>query len=181
MINISSPKRQNNKDNFLNDIYPYYAGYSPKFVFDTLTSFKLKKGSFILDPWNGSGTTTRVASKLGYKSIGFDINPVMVIVSRTHEIDRNSIDSVIPLSKEIEQIAKNCSVCIDIDKDPLITWMVAKSVTGFRKIEYAVQRLLLDYENYVSLSERKGLSNVSSITAFFYVALFRTLKLCLLF
>ena len=36
----------------------------------------------ILDPWNGSGTTTYAASQLGYTSRGLDLNPVMNIVAR---------------------------------------------------------------------------------------------------
>lgn len=52
--------------------YRYYAGYSRAFVTDTIDHLGLTKGSTILDPWNGSGTTTAVAAEAGYEVVGFD-------------------------------------------------------------------------------------------------------------
>jgi hypothetical protein len=40
----------------------------------------------VLDPWNGSGTTTLVAQKLGIKSFGLEINPVMTIHARAKNL-----------------------------------------------------------------------------------------------
>lgn len=47
--------------------YRYYAGYSTGFVRDTLRSLPLPENSLILDPWNGSGTTTYVAAQTGLR------------------------------------------------------------------------------------------------------------------
>ena len=45
-------------------IYHYYAGYSDEFVEDIIKSyFSLSTKDTILDLWNGSGTTTKVAYK----------------------------------------------------------------------------------------------------------------------
>ncbi|MDH4378379.1 MAG: DNA methyltransferase [Vampirovibrionales bacterium] len=55
----------------------YYAAYSEGFVEDVIRSLKLPKDAVILDPWNGSGTTTLVASRLKFNSIGFDLNPAV--------------------------------------------------------------------------------------------------------
>ena len=62
------------------EIYPYYAGFSRMFAEDAIEwATDGDKEKVVLDPWNGSGTTTRTASQLGIGSVGFDLNPVMVL------------------------------------------------------------------------------------------------------
>ena len=63
--------------------YPYYAGYAQGFVSDVIDFLNIKTNQIILDPWNGSGTTTQVAAQKNIMSYGFDINPVMVTVSKS--------------------------------------------------------------------------------------------------
>ena len=67
---IPSPKRRPSADGF-QQLYPYYAGFPELFVHALLTSSLVKPGGFIYDPWNGSGTTTAVASRLGLPAVGF--------------------------------------------------------------------------------------------------------------
>ena len=50
--------------------YYYKEGFSPNLVEKAIEYADLKKDSIILDPFNGSGTTTLTASLNGYKSIG---------------------------------------------------------------------------------------------------------------
>jgi len=61
--------------------FPYYAGYSSEFVRKALSGLGVTPGCTVLDPWNGSGTTTSVADALGFRAIGFDINPVAALVA----------------------------------------------------------------------------------------------------
>jgi DNA modification methylase len=63
------------------DWYNYYAGYSHTFTKAIIETCELNKDSVILDPWNGAGTSTLVASMSGYHSIGVDLNPVMKVIS----------------------------------------------------------------------------------------------------
>jgi hypothetical protein len=63
-------------------IYPYYAGFSTTFAQTMLRQMGVGRGSRVLDPWNGTGTTTAAARALGATSTGVDINPVLNIVSR---------------------------------------------------------------------------------------------------
>lgn len=65
--------------------FRYYAGFSLDFARSMLLSFA-KPGHVVLDPWNGTGTTTYAASLLGIDSIGIDANPAMVLVARAREI-----------------------------------------------------------------------------------------------
>jgi len=62
--------------------YHYYAGFSPDFVGDVLKHLGATKSDIVIDPWNGSGTTTLVCAKQGIPSTGFDLSPAMVVVSK---------------------------------------------------------------------------------------------------
>ena len=50
--------------------------FGPDLVQEMLSSLKCSPDNVILDPFAGVGTTNIVAQKLGYESVGFDINPV---------------------------------------------------------------------------------------------------------
>lgn len=54
----------------------YKQGYSGNLVKELILREKPSKKYYVLDPFSGVGTTNLVAQGLGYKSIGFDINPV---------------------------------------------------------------------------------------------------------
>jgi len=82
--------------------FDYKQGYSAEMVRKILLKDKPPKETFILDPFVGVGTTSVVAQSLGYKSIGFDINPVAAFAAKvkTEFYDENDI-------KEIENNIKN--------------------------------------------------------------------------
>lgn len=61
--------------------YYYKEGFSPNLVEKAIEYADLKKDSIILDPFNGSGTTTLTASLNGYKSIGIEVNPFTSFLS----------------------------------------------------------------------------------------------------
>ncbi|CUU10342.1 DNA methylase, partial [Candidatus Kryptobacter tengchongensis] len=63
------------------NLYPYKGKFYPRVVRTLINAFKLKEGSIILDPFNGSGTTTHEASLMGIKSVGIDITPMGIIIS----------------------------------------------------------------------------------------------------
>lgn len=102
-------------------LFPYYAGFSEEFAFDVIQ--REATGSYrVLDPWNGSGTTTYACDKLGIHASGVDLNPVMVVVSKA----RNS--SLADLKKSKQKLKKLNSSCIDMHDetntdDPLTTWI----------------------------------------------------------
>ena len=56
--------------------FDYKQGYSAELVESILEKEAPSKKCYVLDPFAGVGTTNVVAQALGYKSIGFDINPV---------------------------------------------------------------------------------------------------------
>ncbi|MDP9901293.1 DNA methyltransferase [Variovorax ginsengisoli] len=57
--------------------YKYYAGFSSEFVEDIVNRYA-RQGCRVLDPWNGSGTTTAVCAQRGIQSFGVDINPATI-------------------------------------------------------------------------------------------------------
>jgi hypothetical protein len=63
-------------------LYPYYAGYSEAFVDWALDRMDATAGESLLDPWNGTGTTTAVGAARGLIVTGIDINPVLSFVAR---------------------------------------------------------------------------------------------------
>lgn len=75
--------------------FPYREGYSLKLVKEFIS--KLPKGSIIVDPFCGCGTTLIAAQELGFESYGFDINPMSVLVSRvkTRNYSKKQQDSIL--------------------------------------------------------------------------------------
>ena len=71
--------------------YPYYAGFSYKFATAVLSSLRLRSGATIVDPWNGSGTTTVAAAHLGYKTIGLDLNPATLPIAKAKLVNREQL------------------------------------------------------------------------------------------
>lgn len=70
--------------------FEYKQGYSENLVRKIIQENRVDKDTYVLDPFAGVGTTNLVAQSLGYKSIGFDINPVAILAARvktTHYSD----------------------------------------------------------------------------------------------
>ena len=65
----------------LQDIHPYPAKFIPEIPRQIISEIGLKKGTAILDPFCGSGTTLMVAQSLGIPSVGIDLNPIACLIS----------------------------------------------------------------------------------------------------
>src|SRR4051812_1038303 len=84
--------------------YRYYAGYSSEFVKDAIAWLDLPaRGATVLDPWNGSGTTTSTVYEQHHQAIGFDANPAMVVVARAR-IASSQACSIRALAYEIASL-----------------------------------------------------------------------------
>lgn len=64
------------------NLYPYKGKFYPRVVRTLINAFSLTQNDLILDPFNGSGTTTHEASLMGIESVGIDITPIGVIISK---------------------------------------------------------------------------------------------------
>lgn len=96
-MRVPSAKRWASTLNGLHSWFPYYAGFSPDFVKQALSELDLPREAIVLDPMNGSGTSTVVAQALGYCAIGFDLNPAMAWIagakdaSAAHWVDLDAL------------------------------------------------------------------------------------------
>ncbi len=174
-MSFSSPKRNSSAARGKAAWYSYYAGFSPKFVENTLEALALPAKSRLLDPWNGSGTTTEVANENGFVGVGYDINPAMVLVAKARLLTATIRPSHKSLCANILNAAKILSVELASD-DPLRLWFQPSSASYLRKIEVAIQRLLVPSDCYSTISSLSDLLTISSLAAFFYVALFRVVR-----
>lgn len=175
---IRNPKRDSKIENQEN-LFPYYAGFSSKFVSEILESSGLNNNMTVVDPWNGSGTTTTTASSRGVRAYGYDLNPVMVIAAKANLLKDSELSSITPLAYDIisraEHITDVSALALD-DDDSLNIWFLPSYARGFRKIEMAVQKILVDATHYRSLTENGNVDDLSCLASFYYVALFRCIR-----
>ena len=84
LVNFSTSKKETLQNWFL-----YKQGYSTELVSRILNKKKLKKSSFILDPFCGVGTTNVVCNNYGYKNIGIDVNPIAILAAKVKNRNYN--------------------------------------------------------------------------------------------
>jgi DNA modification methylase len=93
------------------NLYPYKGKFYPRIVRTLINAFKLDHNSIILDPFNGSGTTTHEASLMGIKSVGIDVSPMGITVSKLKNdllfIDERKLDFTQEELQEILQAIEN--------------------------------------------------------------------------
>lgn len=157
--------------------YNYYAGYSEQFVHDIFQKFSLSSDQVVLDPWNGAGTTTQIANDIGIVSYGYDINPVMTIVAKARLLDPSVKQSLKSIGSDILCKANNkCSISNMHNAESLQTWFTNRTAMHLRRIELSIQRLLIDDRLYRIIFCESSLDFLSSLSSFFYVALFQTVR-----
>lgn len=85
--------------------FRYREGYSTKLVEAQLN--ELPSGKLIVDPFCGSGTTLLTAKNFGYQSIGIDVNPLSVFVTKTktRNYSRSHISSFEEVCKKIKKLS----------------------------------------------------------------------------
>jgi hypothetical protein len=155
--------------------YPYYAGYADSFVAKIVESLPADVGT-ILDPWNGSGTTTSVATAQGLKSRGLDLNPAAVVIAKARLLGADVVDSLVPLAAEIVSRAERDREPNESEADSLSLWFQPRAARFIRAIERRIYRVLVDSSGAGRAIDRDGLIGLSPLAAFFYLALFRTVR-----
>ncbi|MBT3323644.1 hypothetical protein HOG31_02305 [archaeon] len=71
-----------NKTQPIHNWFDYKQGYASLLINKIIEKESPGKNEFVLDPFCGVGTTNVVAQSMGFKSIGFDINPVATLASK---------------------------------------------------------------------------------------------------
>jgi hypothetical protein len=150
--------------------YRYYAGYSAGFVEQALNQLA-GPAELVLDPWNGTGTTTVVAASQRVPAVGFDVNPALVVVARARLLGAGVWASIDPLGQDVVSHAAS----VDMGEDPLLFWFTPQAAGSLRGLQQSVHRLLVD-PGSASRPPYHGASGMSTLAAFFYTVLFRTVR-----
>jgi hypothetical protein len=170
---ITNPKRRSAVQAGRDQWFPYYAGFSSEFARQLIASGALAEGATLMDPWNGSGTTTASAALNGCKAVGFDLNPVMAVVAKARLLPQHEVASIAPLLADILKKAALARGGPD-GGDPLQIWFAPDAATAVRRIEQAIYRLLVSATDDGGVLD--SVQDLSSLAAFFYVALFGAVR-----
>src|SRR3989442_4704822 len=176
---IRSPKRKPRAQPSRSDWLRYYADFSSEFVQDVISHLDLDSDATLLDPWLGGGTTAEVATAKGIRFKGYDINPVMLLVSRARTIPTEAATQIPGLveliTRSYKKRIKNVQQS-DACTDQLEQWLQPASARAFRILERSVENCLSEPEliSRVPLWRRTG--QASPMLSLFYIALFRTLR-----
>ena len=144
--------------------YRYYAGYSRSFVYDILSRWP--SHALVLDPWNGSGTTTTVAAESRLDCVGVDLNPAMVVVARAALLCDEDILMIRRQTRELREL-RSASVPVAPD-DPLLEWLDRSSVARLR----ALQTALIGSARLSTLD----IADLGPVQAFWLTLLFNTVR-----
>lgn len=164
-IMFKSPKRADEEEKQVG-VYDYYASYSHSFVRDFLLRLNLPKNSVVLDPWNGSGSTTYIASMEGYKAIGVDLNPVMKIISISKLANRKEISLAITRCKFLR---KEITKKYISPNDCLLLWFKEETANYIRYIDsylFAHKKIMPNTK----------IDKVDAVQSIIYLALFQIVR-----
>jgi DNA modification methylase len=175
LIVVECPKRASDRKSEAGETYSYYAGFSLHFAEELLRYLPLQDDAIVMDPWNGAGTTTVAATRVGLRSVGFDLNPAMVVVAKARLLSPLTYPSVLPIWNKIKVEAAKHSSYNWVGRDPMRDWLTDGAVRSFRSLELAIRSHLV--EGAVDLSNgTRDCEQLSDLAAFFYVALFRVAR-----
>ncbi|THD60599.1 DNA methyltransferase [Phenylobacterium sp.] len=99
-------------------IHPFPARMAPELALQALGF--VPEGGVVVDPMMGSGTVIRQAADLGRKAIGFDLDPLAVLMSRTWTtpVEDARVGAIYDRAKTLALAAKPCDVALPwIDED----------------------------------------------------------------
>lgn len=169
--NIRSAKRGKNERNGVHNWHPYYASYSENFVEDMLDYLGADESSIVLDPWMGSGTTALVCQKRGIKSLGIDINPVMVIFSKakTRQLMELNLEQI---GYDIMDTASTLKLDRGefLNNEDTLEFVSAKDLNTLNKIQLAIDNICKNKSR--SANEKL----LDPLRAFYIAVLFRCLR-----
>lgn len=128
----------------MKSLHPFPARMAPEIALDSMK--ELSKGSIVLDPMTGSGTVLRQAVAGGHKAIGYDMDPLAVMMSKvgTTPVDFKKLEEL--FQWVIDKADSYDKVSLPwIDNDPetkkfIRYWFAAKQIKVLRKLAYVLYR-----------------------------------------
>ena len=171
MVTLASPKQPPSER--LKDWYPYYAGFTSAFATDVF-EYYLKCAESVVDPWNGSGTTTAVAADRNVTCMGIDVNPALTVVARARLTPKSVADSLVPMAGGILAVAERTTPATR-ESDPLLAWLGPAATQEVRRLQRAIHLVTAPddtLEADLYNGDQTAPSRLPLITAFFCSALF---------
>ena len=157
------------------DWYPYYAGFTEQFVAHLLSA-EWHNFRNVLDPWNGSGTTTAVCTKTGLASRGIDINPALTVIARGRLVPASIKNQLQDLIREVVCAAKHSSPRPK-SSDLLRLWLSDDAVLNVRCIEDAIRTMCgIRPEDNFTEQDDINVDHFSALMSFLYTALFSSVR-----
>lgn len=99
----------------------------------------------------------------------------MVIASKARALSFRDKGSLAPIGLDIISKARCAAMGIS-SSDPLCAWFVPSSAVYVRRIEQAIQRLLINHVEFNEKVSPHTVNAMSDLAAFYYTALFRTVR-----
>lgn len=165
-----SPKRLLSSGD-LDAWYPYYAGFSSVFARRVLESMRLPTDARVLDPWNGSGTTSCAAYELGLRATGIDLNPAAGVIS-VGKLAAIALDARL-LERAADTLAERFGGRNDGgDTEGLSSWLDRRSANLMRRLVGEASDV---GEGFAPRSRRlRAETGFGSITSFLLLCLLRS-------
>lgn len=120
-------------------IHPFPARMAPEIALSACD--QLPTGSLVLDPMAGSGTVLRVSSSLGHRAVGFDIDPLSVLMARVWvgDVDESRVEALLQIVSLAARSTRDRLAISWIDEDPETSrfvdyWFAAAQQTPLRAI-----------------------------------------------
>jgi SAM-dependent methyltransferase len=125
-------------------IHPFPARMASDLAVGRLAT--LTKDSVVLDPMVGSGTVVRHASDLGFKAIGFDVDPLAILITRawTTPVDDSVVASLTrSIVDDVEALRASAALLPWIDEDKETAdfvkyWFGSRQRSDLRKLAYVL-------------------------------------------
>ena len=170
-LNTVSPKQPAARRR--RDWYPYYAGFTQRFVQAVLDEH-LDKATFVVDPWSGSGTTSVACLKRGVASKGVDINPALTVIARARLTPMACKRSIADALEKVLCVAATG----DTEPSPadlLEKWLTPKSARFVRHLRDAIHTVLR-HDLQTQGAEDLCADSLAPMVSFFYCALFGVVR-----
>ena len=139
-------------------IHPFAARMAPEIAFRAIQN--LPRQAVILDPMAGSGTVLRTVADLGYDGLGFDIDPLSVLMSKawTTKVNEKKINQKVEeiTEKALKLKLRNIRLpWIDNDvatKNFISFWFAKKQINELRRLSYIINKEKGTYANVLKIA-----------------------------